>query len=54
MPTISYSAQCRRVLKPSGSLWVNLGDKYLTCEQRKRRCVSDAPTNTEPDRIGPR
>ena len=23
-----WTAECRRVLKPSGSLWVNLGDKY--------------------------
>ena len=24
----AVTAECRRVLKPSGSLWVNLGDKY--------------------------
>lgn len=23
-----WTAECRRVLKPSGSMWVNLGDKY--------------------------
>ena len=26
----AVTAECRRVLKPSGSLWVNLGDKYAS------------------------
>lgn len=26
----AVTAECRRVLKPSGSMWVNLGDKYST------------------------
>ena len=29
-----WTAECRRVLKPSGSLWVNLGDKYSGSGQR--------------------
>lgn len=30
----AVTAECRRVLKPSGSLWVNLGDKYSGSGQR--------------------
>jgi DNA modification methylase len=33
---IEVTAECVRVLKPSGSLWVNLGDKYAQAEERSR------------------
>lgn len=33
---LEVTAECMRVLKPSGSLWVNLGDKYAQTEERSR------------------
>lgn len=33
---LEVTAECVRVLKPSGSLWVNLGDKYAQAEERSR------------------
>jgi DNA modification methylase len=33
---LEVTAECVRVLKPSGSLWVNLGDKYAPAEERSR------------------
>jgi DNA modification methylase len=33
---LDVTRECVRVLKPSGSLWVNLGDKYAQAEERSR------------------
>ena len=33
---IEVTRECVRVLKPSGSLWVNLGDKYAQDQERSR------------------
>jgi DNA modification methylase len=33
---LEVTAECVRVLKPSGSIWVNLGDKYAQSEERSR------------------
>ena len=33
---LEVTAECVRVLKPSGSLWVNLGDKYAQDQERSR------------------
>jgi len=33
---LEVTRECVRVLKPSGSLWVNLGDKYAQGEERSR------------------
>jgi DNA modification methylase len=34
---LEVTAECVRVLKPSGSLWVNLGDKYAAARALRRR-----------------
>lgn len=34
---IEVTAECLRVMKPTGSLWINLGDKYSTYESRPGR-----------------
>lgn len=44
----AVTAECRRVLKPSGSLWVNLGDKYAAGHGGSTAVAnpaSAAPTN---------
>ena len=33
----AVTAECRRVLKPSGSMWVNLGDKYAGTQPGSRK-----------------
>ena len=43
----AVTAECRRVLKPSGSLWVNLGDKY---SQRVATRTSSHQDGLFPDR----
>lgn len=39
-----WTAECRRVLKPSGSLWVNLGDKYAGSGGHNNSGISDKST----------
>ena len=43
----AVTAECRRVLKPSGSMWVNLGDKY---SQRVATRTSSHQDGLFPDR----
>lgn len=44
----AVTAECRRVLKPSGSMWVNLGDKYSGVQPAAMRNNGlDRPRTTE-------
>lgn len=47
---IGVTAECVRVLKPSGSIWVNLGDKYASYEGSRGdgRLQSNEPRGTRP------
>ena len=36
----AVTAECRRVLKPSGSMWVNLGDKYNSASSGQKGSTS--------------
>jgi DNA modification methylase len=41
---LEVTAECVRVLKPSGSLWVNLGDKYAGAPSGPRQGMPDGAT----------
>lgn len=47
------TAEWMRVLKPSGSLWVNLGDKYAQNTERSRNGHGGSLVGTDPLRDGP-
>lgn len=52
---IDCTREWMRVLKPVGSLWVNLGDKYsLARRAYRQRCVDPTPGPAEPPEAGPR
>lgn len=40
----AVTAECKRVLKPSGSIWVNLGDKYAGSGGHNNSGISDKST----------
>lgn len=45
------TAECRRVLKPSGSLWVNLGDKMAQGQPTGELELRDDLTDEERDYV---
>lgn len=50
---IRCTAEWVRVLKPGGSIWVNLGDKYAQATERSRNGNGGALVGTNPLRTGP-
>ena len=49
---VAATAEMVRVLKPTGSLWVNLGDKYVTAQGGRQAAVGEMPRRPRPG--GPR
>lgn len=48
---LEVTAECARVLKPTGSLWVNLGDKYSTGNSGDRNKGLNERTGNSPGRF---
>lgn len=51
---LEVTAECVRVLKPSGSLWVNLGDKYAGRSGGPQGSSGDRSTRTQASTYGAR